>query len=392
MKLKLISILLLLLFNVFSGTLKAAPAPFTITGTIKGLPDGTRINLVPGATHADEKPVAQATVNKGQFVLKGAIGTEPRLFYLQILGIPGSTSIMVQAAKINVTGVARLTGGTENKYYEFSAVLVKGSPAHLLYLKKEMPKAELNVLYMANQEANKEVITMKNEAFAKKDTVLVNSIMESAAWKKLEADDKEFFRLVNQKMDKMISDNKNTFWGPLLALDLFSYFTPENKSTYASFSPQAKNSYYGRIMGELINPKGFKGKPAPATDLKDEVGISPQLAVLTKGHKYVLVDFWASWCVPCRKSIPNLKKAYEEFKDTGLQIVSISIDKKEGDWLKAQGEEKLPWPSFLDKGATANAWKIQAIPAMFLLDENGTVVLENMGLEEVITKIKSDLK
>ena len=389
MKLKLKSILLLIFFTVFTGTLKAAPAPFTITGTIKGLPDGTRINLIPGATHADEKPAATAIVNNGQFVIKGTIGAEPRLFYLRTAGITGGTSIMVQSAKITLTATAQLSGNGENKYYDFTNVVIKGSNAHLLYLKKVMPKAELNALYLANEEANKAVVAKRNEAYANKDTVLANSIMQSPAWRKLEADDKEFFRLADEKMYKVISDNKDTFWGPLLALDLFSYFTPDNKSMYASLSPQAKNSYYGKIMGELVNPKGFKGTPAPAIDVKDEVGVSQQLATLIKGHKYVLVDFWASWCVPCRKSIPNLKKAYAEFQDKGLQIVSISIDKKEGDWLKAQGEEKLPWPSFLDKGATANAWKIQAIPAMFLLDENGTVVMENMSLEEVITKLKA---
>lgn len=389
MKLKLTSTLLLILITLFTGTLKAAPAPFTITGNIKGLPDGTRIELVPGATHADEKPVAQATVSKGQFVLKGTIGAEPRLFYLQTKGITGGTSIMVQAAKITIAGTAELSGSGDRKYYEFTAVVVKGSAAHELYMKKRAPKDELNDLFMANQEANKEVMAKRNEAYANKDTVLAKSIMQSAAWTKLEADESAFFKLADQNLHKIITDNKDTFWGPLFALDLFSYFTPNDKALYASLSPQAQNTYYGKIMGELINPKGFKGTHAPAVDLKNEAGVAPELAALTKGHKYVLVDFWASWCVPCRKSIPNLKKAYDEFKDKGLQIVSISIDKKEGDWLKAQGEEKLPWPSFLDKGATSNAWKIQAIPAMFLLDENGTVVMENMSLEEVITKLKT---
>lgn len=389
MKLKLKSILLLILFTVFTGTLKAAPAPFTITGTIKGLPDGTQINLIPGATHADEKPVAKATVNKGLFILKGTIGGEPRLFYLQTEGIPGGTSIMVQSAKITLTATAQLSGSSERNYYDFTNVVIKGSDAHVLYLKKRAPKDELNDLFMANQEANKEVTAKRNEAYNNKDTVLANSIMQSAAWKKLESDESNFFKMADRNLHKIITDNKDTFWGPLFALDLFSYFTPKDKDMYAVFSPQAKNSYYGKILGEIINPEGFKGKTAPLLDVKNEAGSSPQLAALTKGHKYTLVDFWASWCVPCRKSIPSLKKAYAEFKDLGLQVVSVSIDKKEGDWLKAQGEENLPWPSFLDKGATANAWKIQAIPAMFLLDENGTVVLENMSLEEVINKLKA---
>jgi hypothetical protein len=71
----------------------------------------------------------------------------------------------------------------------------------------------------------------------------------------------------------------------------------------------------------------------------------------------------------------------------GLQIVSISIDKKEADWTKAIKEEQLPWPSFLDNGETSAACYIRTIPAMFLLDEKGVVVSENMSLEEIIAKI-----
>lgn len=389
MKLKIHISLFLLLLTVFTGTLKAAPEQFMITGAIKGLPDGTGINLIPGATHADEKPVANATVKNGRFILKGNIGAEPRLFYIRTANIPGGLTIIVQRAAIILTATAQLSGSAENKYYKFSGVVIKGSEAHLQYMKKIIPKNELEQLFNANQEANKEIVASKNEADKNKDTLLAKSIMQTAAWKKMLADEAVFFKTADKNLRKMVTDNKDTFWGPLLALDQFSYFTPQDKPMYEALSSQAKNSYYGKILKEIISPEGFKGKHAPMLDVKSEAGISPELAALTKGHKYVLVDFWASWCFPCRKSIPNLKKTYDEFKDKGLQVVSISIDKKEADWLKAQGEEKLPWPSFLDKGATSNSWKIQAIPAMFLLDENGTVVLENMSLEEVTTKLNN---
>lgn len=394
MKLNLKGIQLLVLFIAFAGstyaavTTQAALSPFTITGSIRGLPDGTQLNLVPGATHMDEKPVAEAKVSKGQFIFRGTV-TEPRLFYIQVEGVAGQTSVMVEGAKITLSGVAVLSNNGGNKYYEFKNIVVKGSNVHLQYLKKRVPKDELDSLFMANQAANEAVLAQSNEANSKNDTVQLKLIRSSAAWKKMEADESAFFKLADERMHKVISDNKDSWWGPFFALDLFNYFTPNEKAMYAQFSQQAKDSYYGKILGEIINPVGFKGKPAPALDLKSDVNAAPVLASLIKGHKYVLIDFWASWCVPCRKSIPNLKKAYAEFKDRGLQVVSISIDKKEADWVKAQGEEKLPWPSFLDKGATANAWKIQAIPAMFLLDENGVVIAENLSLEEVITKIKA---
>jgi thiol-disulfide isomerase/thioredoxin len=389
MKLKIEIALLLILLTVFSGQAKASPLPVTINGTVTGLPDGTRINLVPGATHANEQPVATAVVSNGNFLLKGTIAAEPRLYYLRTEGIGGQTSLVLQPGKIVVTAKVTLSGRAENKYYEFTDVVVKGSEANDQYMKKIAPKKELNALFLANQEANKEVTTKRNQAYAAKDTALVKSIMESPAWKKAMADESRFFKQAQTNMRKIVTDNKDSFWGPLLALDIYSYFTPEDKSMYAELSPAAQKSYYGKILADLVNPVGFKSQQAPLLSAKNEAGQSAEIGALKKGHKYVLVDFWASWCVPCRKSIPSLKKVYAAYKDKGLQIVSISIDKKEADWLKAQQEEKLPWPSFLDHGVTANAWKVQAIPAMFLLDEQGKVVLENMSLEEVITKLKA---
>src|SRR5690606_5422852 len=107
------------------------------------------------------------------------------------------------------------------------------------------------------------------------------------------------------------------------------------------------------------------------------------LAQLIKENKYTLIDFWASWCQPCRKAIPALKELYGEMNSKGLQIVSISIDKKEADWLKAETEEQLKWPSYLDKGSTSPAWKIRTIPAMFLVDDKGVVVAENVTIAQV---------
>jgi thiol-disulfide isomerase/thioredoxin len=111
-------------------------------------------------------------------------------------------------------------------------------------------------------------------------------------------------------------------------------------------------------------------------------------ASLAKGKKYVVIDFWASWCNPCRKAIPALKTFYSEASSKGVEIISVSIDKKEADWVKANNQEALPWYSFLDRKGLADAYNVKAIPAMFLLDAQGKVVAENVTLEEIKEKIK----
>lgn len=384
--LKSIQIALLLCMYITNAV--AQSKPFTINGSIKGLPDGTKLELIPGATHKDEKPVSQAVVTNGKFEFKGSL-TEPRLFYIRPADAFGVYSIMVQeGSSITMTGDAKISDRGENKSFEFKNILVKGSPAHTQYLVKKAPHRSLDSIYTANHEAGKEISEKINAAHKMKDTVLVKSLQKTEAYKQVLANDSIFFAIARKTISKIISDNKETWWGPFLALDMYTYFTPNEKSLYAMFSPQAKASYYGKLLKEQVDPEGFKGKKAPLLDIKGEG--NTDLASLLKGNKYVLVDFWASWCVPCRKSIPHLKKAYEELNGKGFQIVSISIDKKETDWQKAQKEEQLPWPSFLDKGTTANAWKVRAIPTMFLLDSKGVVVGEGLSLDELLSKVRAN--
>jgi thiol-disulfide isomerase/thioredoxin len=173
-------------------------------------------------------------------------------------------------------------------------------------------------------------------------------------------------------------DNKDTFWGPLLMVSLMSYLTDGQKPWYEALSPEAKGSYYGRKVKEELYPAGKVGSKVPDFTVKDQDGKSVTLAELCNGGKYILIDFWASWCNPCRKEIPNLKKLYAGYADKGLRIISISIDKKEADWLKALKEEQLSWPNFRDTEGIADLYKVKLIPTMYLINAEGVMVGENL--------------
>lgn len=184
---------------------------------------------------------------------------------------------------------------------------------------------------------------------------------------------------------KMALSNKDTWWGPLMMLANMDWFTEEQKAWFAEFSPEAQKSFYGQIVYNELYPAASEGNPAPAFTVQDGNGASFNLQQLMAGKKYLLLDFWASWCGPCRKEIPNLKAVYEKFAPKGLEIVSISIDKDAAAWQKALEEERLPWRNFRDETGVADAYSVSAIPAIFLVDGSGTIIatgLRGTALQE----------
>src|SRR5690606_20725815 len=191
-----------------------------------------------------------------------------------------------------------------------------------------------------------------------------------------------FFKTVGDSITALITANKDTWWGPFLMLTNFSYFTPEQKQLFEQFSKEAKESYYGQVVYEELYPKSYIAQQAPSMAFADV-----SFASIAKGKKYVVVDFWASWCAPCRKAVPALKAFYAE-NSKDVEIISVSIDKKDADWMKADKEENFPWHSYLDRQDLADAYQVKAIPAMFLLDAKGIVVAENVTLDQIREKIK----
>ncbi|MNY25738.1 Thiol:disulfide interchange protein TlpA [compost metagenome] len=101
--------------------------------------------------------------------------------------------------------------------------------------------------------------------------------------------------------------------------------------------------------------------------------------------KYVLVDFWASWCGPCRADAPELKDVYEKMKGKNISFVSISLDSDKGKWQQALAEENMAWPQLSDLKGDQNtaslAYKVKGIPAKFLIDPNGIII--GAGFREV---------
>jgi thiol-disulfide isomerase/thioredoxin len=363
-------------------------AKYTLTGEFKELPDGTKIELVPGGTHKNEKPVAETVVKNGQFVFSGNVSS-PRIFVVKIVGEDYSRfRVMVENGDIHVTGKVAEKILNGSKYHQFNDLKVVGSKVHDEYLSKTSLRERMSVLYEAYHANNKDIIAQLDSARVKKDTALQKQLMASDAYKKFANDEKAFFKTVEDSITGLILANKDSWWGPFLMLDQLSYFTPREKAIFEKLSKEARESFYGKIVAADLYPVSYVGKTAPSLAFVDSLKKPVSFAAIAKGKKYVVIDFWASWCGPCRKAIPALKKFYQEYSSKDVAIISVSTDKKESDWVKANTDEAFPWHSFLDRAGLADAYNVKAIPAMFLLTGEGKVIAENVSLEEIKEKIK----
>lgn len=131
------------------------------------------------------------------------------------------------------------------------------------------------------------------------------------------------------------------------------------------------------------------GERFPDAKVKDNAGNMKLLSDYVGKGKYVLIDFWASWCGPCRREMPNVKAVYEKYASKGFEVISISTDQKLKPWRAAIEELGMNWTQLLDVDA-ADIYGIYAIPRTFLIDPTGIVIDRNLRgekLEEALSKL-----
>lgn len=181
------------------------------------------------------------------------------------------------------------------------------------------------------------------------------------------------------------------------AVLISSYFNVENvdeaEKVWEQFDPSIRHCYALKKMEELIlrTKKCAVGQEAPDFELVTPEGKRIKLSDLR--GKYVLVDFWASWCGPCRKEIPNIKKVYSEFKDKGLQVVGVSIDRSEKPWRKALEEEQMEYLQLLDsENITSKLYNYNGIPFIILISPEGIILNKGLRGEIIRETISKYLK
>jgi peroxiredoxin len=345
---------------------------FSITGTINGIENGTLITLEKQDETKGVITVDSTKVVDGKFSFKGT-ASEPSIHFLQVKNTNGKVVFVLEEGKIDVVvykdSISKSKiGGTKNNEY-------------LLTFNLSAQKIQKRMLDFQN--LNMQKIT---EAQAQKDTIVINSLMKE--YNKFQEEMNLFttnYPEQNPKSFLSVLILENSFKNPGIDIEKF-------KKTYSNLDASLKNTKPGKsIQSQLANFKPIVinsiapdfSAPNPdgkVVSLKESLG------------KVTIIDFWASWCGPCRKENPNVVALYNEFHSKGLNIVGVSLDKSLEDWKKAIEKDKITWTQVSNlkfwEDPIAKLYKVEQIPTTFILDSTGKIVAKDLRGDELKAKVK----
>ncbi|HEY0262655.1 MAG TPA: TlpA family protein disulfide reductase [Chitinophagales bacterium] len=339
------------------------------------------------------------------------IEVDTGIVYLNYTGINDSSVIdsLPYATELHFKGNvskdasrAYLRYGAKNRMHEF--YLDKGN-AEVSEFKKDS-----DYYFVDKGEKGSATNVFVEYKEAKKQSDLILDSLEEAYDKEKKAGNNKILDAIDKQYDSItaleipisknfIRTHSESGVSASILNDLIRQDLPADtlKNLFASLSQEVQNSKRGKDVSELIEKyaKTAVGQSAPLFTQKDVNGKDVAFTSINKG-KVLLLDFWASWCGPCRRENPNVVAAYEKYHAKGFEILGISLDKDEAKWKAAIEKDKLTWQHLSDlKGwdnEVAKLYAIRAIPSNLLIDANGIIIAKNLRGEALEQKLEELLK
>ncbi len=259
---------------------------------------------------------------------------------------------------------------------------VQGGRSNALYNEYNNTLLEYSNLKKAKSERYK-------QANAEQDGIMVNIIREEI--NDITASERAYKR-------QFVAENTNSIFTLIVLSDLIDrkeITLTDAKAIVAKTNPSILNSTIGITLQKNLEALKVVEVGGIAPGFKAPTPTGEELALADVKGEYTLIDFWASWCKPCRYENPNLVKLYDQYHDKGLNILGVSLDQPNGKsrWIKAIEDDGLPWPQISNlqfwQDPIARAYNVHAIPASFLLDKDGVIIAKDLRGAQLEAKIAS---
>jgi peroxiredoxin len=341
--------LLLLSLQMFAQT----AAAFTLTGQVEGFADSSEVKLV---RSGENTPLATGRIVGNQFVLTGNLA-EPSLVFLFL----GDQS---QPAELFLEGKSmRISGSKGNP----GAMQLEGSASHALF--QRFVSGFVPYVQLRNQQATA-LNSASNEQL--RDSLLTAYGATNLAMQ----------RVVDQLVNQEPASPVTSF--VLAATHGFFNDMAWLEKSYEALQEPARKSASGQQVNAIIQDGKIGAVGSKAIDFTQADTSGKMVSLSSFRGKYVLVDFWASWCGPCRQENPNVVENFKKFNQKNFTVLGVSLDREDqrAKWLEAIKKDKLTWTHVSDlkfwNNEAARLYRVNGIPYNFLVDPTGTIIAKNL--------------